>query len=146
MNSTANQYITNNNHFDKVYINYAPGDNGGAIGAALSVSSNFTKVFENSSNPYLGTKYSNDNIFTYLKSDTYKNQISYDVLKNEDLFTLTAKILSDGNIIGWYQDEMEFGPRALGNRSILADPRNPNMKNIINKKIKRRGHLGPLHL
>ncbi len=143
LNSTANQYITNNNHFDKVYINYAPGDNGGAIGAALSVSSNFTKVFENSSNPYLGTKYSNDNIFTYLKSDTYKNQISYDVLKNEDLFTLTAKILSDGNIIGWYQDEMEFGPRALGNRSILADPRNPNMKNIINKKIKRRESFRP---
>ena len=57
---------------------------------------------------------------------------------NQKLFDYVAKIISDGNIIGWFQDEMEFGPRALGNRSILADPTKPNMKDIINKKIKRR--------
>ncbi len=143
LNSTANQYITNNNHFDKVYINCAPGDNGGAIGAALIVSSNFTKIFKNSDNPYLGTKYSNDEVLSVLRSDSYKDKISYEILKEKDLFDLAAKILSDGNVIGWFQDEMEFGPRALGNRSILADPRNPDMKDIINKKIKRRESFRP---
>ena len=59
------------------------------------------------------------------------------------LFDLTAKIISEGNIIGWFQDKMEFGPRALGNRSILADPTNPDMKDIINKKIKRRESFRP---
>ena len=55
LNSSANQYITSNNYFDNVYINYAPGDNGGAIGAALVVSTNFNENFENCKNPYLGT-------------------------------------------------------------------------------------------
>ncbi len=143
LNSTANQYITNSDRFEKVYINYAPGDNGGAIGAALSVSSNFTKIFENSKNPYLGTKYPNDIIFSLLKKDIYKERISYKILEEKDLFNKTASILSNGNVIGWFQDEMEFGPRALGNRSILADPRNPDMKDIINKKIKRRESFRP---
>ncbi len=56
---------------------------------------------------------------------------------------ITAKNISEGKVIGWFQGRMEFGPRALGNRSILADPRNPEMKNIINKKIKRRESFRP---
>ena len=58
--------------------------------------------------------------------------------KDEDFFNHVSKLISENNVIGWFQDKMEFGPRALGNRSILADPRNPNMKDIINSKIKRR--------
>lgn len=143
LNSSANQYITSNNHFDNVYINYAPGDNGGAIGAALTVSSFFNKNFKNCRSPYIGTKYSNHEILSVLKDYNYKNKVSYEVIDETKLFDLSAKIISEGNIIGWYQDEMEFGPRALGNRSILADPTNPNMKDIINKKIKRRESFRP---
>ena len=72
-----------------------------------------------------------------------KKKITYDVIENSKLFDHVAKIISQGNIIGWFQDEMEFGPRALGNRSILADPTNPNMKNIINQKIKKRESFRP---
>ena len=60
-----------------------------------------------------------------------------------DLFKSAAQLISEGNVIGWFQGRMEFGPRALGNRSILADPRNPNMKSIINMKIKRRESFRP---
>jgi carbamoyltransferase len=143
LNSSANQYITNNSHFDNVYINYAPGDNGGAIGAALTVSSSFIDNFGNYKSPYLGKKFSNDEILSVLNGTNYKNRISYEVIDKKKLFDLSAKIISEGNIIGWFQDEMEFGPRALGNRSILADPTNPNMKDIINKKIKRRESFRP---
>ena len=143
LNSSANQYITSNNHFDNVYINYAPGDNGGAIGAAMVVSSNLDENFEDCKSPYLGTKYSNEDIISSLNDNKYKNKISYETLDESKLFDHVAKILSEGNIIGWFQDEMEFGPRALGNRSILADPTNPDMKDIINKKIKRRESFRP---
>ncbi len=143
LNSTANQFITTNNHFENVYINYAPGDNGGAIGAAMVVSSNLVKNFENCKNPYLGTKYSNKDIFSLLMENKYQNKLSYEIINETNLFDHVAKIISEGNIIGWFQDEMEFGPRALGNRSILADPRDPNMKDIINKKIKKRESFRP---
>ena len=143
LNSTANQYITSKNNFDNVYINYAPGDNGGAIGAAMIVSSNFNKKFENCRNPYLGTKYLNSDIIASLKNKEYQNKITYEIINDSIFFDHIAKIISEGNIIGWFQDEMEFGPRALGNRSILADPTNPNMKVIINKKIKKRESFRP---
>ena len=143
LNSSANQYITSNSYFDNVYINYAPGDNGGAIGAAMIVASNFNKNFENYKSPYLGTKYSNEEIIYLLKNHKYENKISYETINEVKLFDHVAKIISEGNIIGWFQDEMEFGPRALGNRSILADPTKPNMKDIINKKIKKRELFRP---
>ncbi len=143
LNSSANQYITSNNGLDNVYINYAPGDNGGAIGAAMVVSSNLNKIFENCKNPYLGTKYSNNEIITLLNNERYLNKVSYEILNESKLFDYVAEIISKGNVIGWFQDEMEFGPRALGNRSILADPTNPNMKDIINKKIKKRESYRP---
>ena len=143
LNSTANQLITSTDHFENVYINCAPGDNGGALGAAMIVSSNFTSSLQNLKNPYLGTKYSVEEILSVLNDDNYKNKISFEIIEENQLFNLTAKIISQGNIIGWFQNEMEFGPRALGNRSILADPRNPNMKDIINKKIKRRESFRP---
>ena len=69
----------------------------------------------------------------------YKKKLNYKFFdKDEDFFNHVSKLISENNVIGWFQDKMEFGPRALGNRSILADPRNPNMKDIINSKIKRK--------
>ena len=72
------------------------------------------------------------------------SKLTFDYFKSdEELFQSASKYIADGKVIGWFQGKMEFGPRALGNRSILADPRNPMMKDIINKKIKRRESFRP---
>ena len=145
LNSSANRFITNDNKlFEKVYIPCAPGDNGGALGAAFVVSSNFNNKTQNYKNPYLGSEFSNDEVMKILKHDNYKNAVTYNFLENDvDLFKSASKLIAEGKIVGWFQGQMEFGPRALGNRSILADPRNPDMKNIINMKIKRRESFRP---
>ena len=145
LNSSANRFITNDNKlFEKVYIPCAPGDNGGALGAAFVVSSIFNNKTQNYKNPYLGTEFSNDEVIKILKHDNYKNAVTYNFLENDvDLFKSASKLIAEGKIVGWFQGQMEFGPRALGNRSILADPRNPDMKNIINMKIKRRESFRP---
>ncbi len=145
LNSSANKLITNDKKlFENVYIPYAPGDNGGALGAAFIVSAKYNNNIHNSINPYLGTEFSNDEIFNILKNDVYKNKVTFKFIENDiELFKLAAQLISEGNVIGWFQGKMEFGPRALGNRSILADPRNPNMKSIINMKIKRRESFRP---
>ena len=145
LNSSANRFITNDNKlFEKVYIPCAPGDNGGALGAAFVVSSHFKNKTQNYKNPYLGTEFSNDDVKKILNHDKYKNAVTYNFIENDvDLFKSAAKLITEGKIVGWFQGQMEFGPRALGNRSILADPRNPDMKNIINMKIKRRESFRP---
>ena len=145
LNSSANRLITNDKSlFDNVYIPFAPGDNGGALGAAFIVSNRYNNEVQNSKTPYLGKEFSNNDVLSILKSNIYKNKLTYNFLINDaQLFNLAAKKISEGNVIGWFQGKMEFGPRALGNRSILADPRNPNMKNIINMKIKRRESFRP---
>ena len=145
LNSSANRFITNDNKlFEKVYIPCAPGDNGGALGAAFVVSSHFKNKTQNYKNPYLGTEFSNDEVIKILNHDNYKNAVTYNFIENDvDLFKSAAKLITEGKIVGWFQGQMEFGPRALGNRSILADPRNPDMKNIINMKIKRRESFRP---
>ena len=147
LNSTANKILTDNqNLFKKTFINYAPGDNGGAIGAALVVAAKTGKI-KNSANPYLGNEYTNEEILKTLNDDNYNNKLHYELIDNQTkLIKLVAELISKGNIIGWFQGKMEFGPRALGNRSILADPRNPKMKDIINLKVKRRSLLDHLHL
>ena len=145
LNSSANRLITNDKSlFDNVYIPFAPGDNGGALGAAFVVSNRYNNEVQNSKTPYLGKEFSNNDVLNILKSNIYKSKLTYNFLIDDaQLFNLAAKKISEGNVIGWFQGKMEFGPRALGNRSILADPRNPNMKNIINMKIKRRESFRP---
>ena len=145
LNSSANRLITNDKSlFDNVYIPFAPGDNGGALGAAFIVSNRYNNEVQNSKTPYLGKEFSNNDVLNILKSNIYKSKLTYNFLIDDaQLFNLAAKKISEGNVIGWFQGKMEFGPRALGNRSILADPRNPNMKNIINMKIKRRESFRP---
>ena len=145
LNSSANKILTDNNGiFDKIYIPFAPGDNGGALGAAFIVSSKCNNKVKNVKTPYLGRDFSNLEIINFLKSESSLKKFSYEYFENDDLlYKFAAKLISEGNVIGWFQGKMEFGPRALGNRSILADPRNPNMKNIINMKIKRRESFRP---
>jgi len=146
LNSSANKFLTNeNNSFENIFINCAPGDNGGALGAAFVVAANYYDLnLTNIKSPYLGKDFSENQIKEILENDNYKRKLSYNYFKSDDeLFNSASKHIADGKVIGWFQGKMEFGPRALGNRSILADPRNPNMKDIINKKIKRRESFRP---
>ncbi len=145
LNSSANQFLTDSNDlFENIFINCAPGDNGGALGAAFVVASNYGFNLMDIKSPYLGKEFNDNQVKEILESNNYKKKLSYNLLESEEeLYVTASKFIADGKVIGWFQGRMEFGPRALGNRSILADPRNPNMKNIINEKIKRRESFRP---
>ena len=143
LNSSANNILTSKKYFENFFIPMAPGDNGGAIGAALLVNSKYNSNQKNFTNPYLGNSY-NDNEIELTINNKFKNLIKFQKLDNfSNTCDLASNMIKNGKVIGWFQGKMEFGPRALGNRSILADPRNPNMKNIINQKIKRRESFRP---
>jgi len=144
LNSSANKFLTDKNNFNNIFINCAPGDNGGALGAAFVVASNYNLKLTNIKSPYIGKEFTRDYIKVILEKNNYKTKLTYTYCKSDDdLFSTASKYIMEGKVIGWFQGKMEFGPRALGNRSILADPRNPNMKDIINKKIKRRESFRP---
>ena len=147
MNSLANGKIIKELNFKDVYIPPAPGDAGGAIGAAILCDK---KYFDNKKNyyntPYLGGKIDHKNLEEIIiKKLNYSKQknFTYKKYDNKELIKIIAQKIYDNNVVGWYQDRMEWGPRALGNRSILANPCNPNMKDIINSKIKRRENFRP---
>ena len=148
MNSVANGKIYERTKYKKVYIQAAPGDSGGAVGAASIVLRNKNSDIEQlNDNPYLGPSYSLD----YISEVLAKNEkiLSSKLIKvssydnKDDLLKLTADLLSKEKIVGFFQGRMEWGPRALGNRSILADPRNKNIREILNLKIKRRENFRP---
>ena len=147
LNGVANYRILKEGPFENLHIPPSPGDAGSAIGCAQYLYYCFTKnkrIVQQPSeiitnNIYVGPEYSNDKIKSFLE----KNEISYEFLEREALLKNTAKLISEGNIVGWYQGKMEWGPRALGNRSILADPRDAKMKDILNEKIKHRESFRP---
>jgi carbamoyltransferase len=147
LNGVANYRILAEGPFEKIHIPPSPGDAGSAVGCAQYMYYCHLKnkrILENNSdmiknNIYVGPSYSNDEIKLFLD----KNNIPYEFLETSPLLEKTAKLISEGNVVGWYQGKMEWGPRALGNRSILADPRNPNMKDILNEKIKHRESFRP---
>ena len=144
LNSSANRLLLHKKKFDKVHIPFAPGDNGGALGAAFIVATKANFKLTNTTSPYLGAEFKNEYIDKILNNEIYKDKINYKFIEDDEkLFKQTATLISEGNVVGWFQGKMEFGPRSLGNRSILADPRNPNMKSIINTKIKRRESFRP---
>ncbi len=148
LNGVANYRLLKEGPFDKIHIPPSPGDGGSAIGCASYVYYsilNNERIIETdtaktiSNNVYLGPQYSNDEIKSFLDS---KN-IPYYKYERQELLTRTAKLIADQNVVGWYHGRVEWGPRALGNRSILADPRNPKMKDILNEKIKHRESFRP---
>ena len=144
LNSSANNILLNDSFFEKIFIPFAPADNGGAIGSSIYTYSKYGKEIENIKSPYLGNNDSNLEIEKVLKD--YANKSNLIVKQFFDFNQLCESAVDDltkDSVIGWFQDKMEFGPRALGNRSILADPRKENMKEIINKKIKRRENFRP---
>jgi carbamoyltransferase len=147
LNCTANSKILNAGIFEKIWIQPAAGDAGGALGAAYAAFHIWFKkdkrVIQDSdrmNGSYLGPQYSNNDMLHYLR----KYEPCYNYFQNfDELSFVVAKLIAEGNVIGWFQDRMEFGPRALGNRSILGDPRNPEMQKRINLKIKFREGFRP---
>ena len=145
LNSSANGKIIKNLDIKKIFIPYAPADGGGAIGSALTVLTKKYSIskFSNLKNPYLGPEYSNEHNNDAIKKISNKNFKIKKILDENELYLEVVKKIAKGNIVGWFQGKIEFGARALGNRSILADPRNPNIKEIINLKIKKREDFRP---
>jgi len=149
MNSLANGKIFRKTTFKNVYIQSAAGDAGGAIGAAYIVASrnNELKQKYEMEHAFYGPSFDNTYHEDLLKS--HSDQLSreqFKIVKVEDDIELckkTADAISKGQVIGWFQGRMEWGPRALGNRSILCDPRRSDIREILNLKIKRRESFRP---
>ncbi len=142
LNCVANFKILKNTPFKEIYIQPAAGDSGAALGAAFYVWHcllNKKRRFI-LNHAYWGKDYS----FSYIKNFLDKRGVSYKILKDEEeLIKFTTQKLLEKKIIGWFQGKFEWGPRALGNRSILADPKIPFMKDKINLKIKFRENFRP---
>ena len=165
MNSVANGKVYRRTPFKKMYCPAAAGDAGGAIGAAVYVISTLDKRQSGSDQPsiialssdlcplisaYLGPEATEEEIAALI--DWKRKEIadagctiSY-IGDEDELSKKTAQAIADGKIVGWFQGRMEWGPRPLGNRSILADPRNAGIKDVLNAKIKRRESFGPFSL
>ncbi|HEV2804398.1 MAG TPA: carbamoyltransferase C-terminal domain-containing protein [Chthoniobacterales bacterium] len=156
MNSVANGKVYLRTPFRKMYLPAAAGDAGGAIGAAAVVQAELAEVGDRRSevsgeSAYLGPGFSDDEIAQLLRDRGLLSDLGppasdlsvEQVTGVEELCARTAAAIADGKVIGWFQGRMEWGPRALGNRSILCDPRRPDMKEILNLKIKRRESFRP---
>ena len=146
LNCVANGKILRENIFDDIWIQPAAGDAGGALGAALFT---WYQYFNNpreadnktdfQKGSYLGPEFSVNQIEQFLKSNNIKGH----KLSDEDLYNKCADLLNSENVIGWFQGRMEFGPRALGNRSIIGDARSSKMQSVMNLKIKFRESFRP---
>ncbi|MBL4942171.1 MAG: carbamoyltransferase [Colwellia sp.] len=164
LNCVANGRILREGAFDNIWIQPAAGDAGGALGAALVAWHHYFegkkfegKKFEGKNNvgrheqsearqehdlmqgAYLGPSFTNDEICQILAA----KELPFTQLSDDDLYNQAAQLLDEGNVIGWFQGKMEFGPRALGNRSILGDARNQKMQSVMNLKIKYRESFRP---
>ncbi len=139
LNSVMNGRIVREAGFDDIYVMPAAGDNGTALGAASYVYNTLLdqpRVFVHD-DPFLGTSYSDDHIARLI------GECKLPARRQDDMPSAAARLLADGQILGWFQGKMEIGPRALGNRSILANPTLPHMKDKINAEVKHREAFRP---
>jgi carbamoyltransferase len=145
LNCVANGKILNEKIFKNIWVQPAAGDAGGSLGAALALwylhLKNERKIDQHDkmNGSYLGPEFSQKNIEEILK----KLNANFQILNNEELYEKTVDDLINGDAVGWFQGRMEFGPRALGSRSILGDPRSENMQSNLNLKIKFRESFRP---
>ena len=146
LNCVANGKLLREGPFDKIWIQPASGDAGGALGAALTGWYNYLeqqrKAEENKDSQqgsYLGPYFSDNEIENFLSS----NKVTYNQLTTDEIPKKISDLIAEENVIGWYQGRMEFGPRALGARSILGDARSPKMQKHMNLKIKFRESFRP---
>ena len=145
LNCVSNGKLLQNGPFKNIWIQPAAGDAGGALGAALfghyqiSGNNREVKLPDSQSGSYLGSEYSQAEVNSYLDS----NNSAYKVYEEEELQKKIAELLGEGKVVGHFNGRCEFGPRALGNRSILGDPRNTQMQRTMNLKIKFRESFRP---
>lgn len=148
MNSVANGKVHLNTPYKNVYIQSAAGDAGGAIGAAVIAAQRGGQTTQfHMAHSYWGPEFDAETVKTLLNDNKAELQkqgccVEFDV-PDEMLTNQVSDAIIDGKVIGWFQGAMEWGPRALGNRSILGDPRRDDMKDILNLKIKRRESFRP---
>lgn len=146
LNCVANGRLYREGPFERIWVQPAAGDAGSALGAALWVwykylgnARNGVTGLDRQTGSYLGTGYSDQSIEQFLRS----RNLPFLHLKGEDLFAEVASKIAEGNVVGWFDGRMEFGPRALGSRSILGDPRSRDMQSTMNLKIKYRESFRP---
>ncbi len=145
LNCVANGKILNERIFENIWVQPAAGDAGGSLGAALAFwhihqkNKRIPNPNDDMNGSYLGPEYSQEQIELDLK----KIGAKYQILSEEEILDQTAEDLSKGEAIGWFQGRMEFGPRALGGRSILGDPRSSTMQKNLNLKVKYRESFRP---
>ena len=139
LNCVTNEVITRSGEFANVFIPSAPHDAGTAIGAAFAVHCAKQKrpPQRGYSTPYFGPSFKRADILAAVKSAGLNARRSKSPARD------AADMIADGKIVAWFQGRMEFGPRALGNRSLLADPRRPELRNILNQKVKHREDFRP---
>jgi len=145
LNCVANGKVLRDGKFDKIWIQPAAGDAGGAVGAALAAFHQFKGgprvpvASDGMSGAFLGPEYAQGDIETRLAASGAR----FDVLSEDAMIAATAQALADQLAVGWFQGRMEFGPRSLGARSILGDPRSPAMQKNLNLKVKYRESFRP---
>lgn len=146
LNCVANGHILRDGAFKNIWVQPAAGDAGGAVGAALAAWHTELKNERQSSSPsdkmqgsYLGPAFAQDDIEQRLTAIGAK----FETFETEEMITEAAAALVDGKALGWFQGRMEFGPRALGGRSIIGDPRSPSMQKTLNLKVKYRESFRP---
>lgn len=145
LNCVANGKLQQSNIFERLWVQPAAGDAGGALGAALAVHhlmlghSRTVDPSDSMKGSYLGPAYSQSDIEDALT----RIGARFTTLTELELVNATAQLLAEGNAVGWHQGRMEFGPRALGARSILADPRSPSIQKQLNLKVKHRESFRP---
>ena len=146
LNCVANGKVLKDGQFDNVWVQPAAGDAGGALGAALTAYYLFQGqprttdgTLDSMQGAYLGPEYTQSDIEARLA----KAGAKFTVLDDEAVITETAQALADGQAVGWFQGRMEFGPRALGDRSVLGDARSPTMQKTLNLRVKYRESFRP---
>jgi carbamoyltransferase len=146
LNCVANGKLLKKGSFREIWIQPASGDAGGALGAALATHCEYlgqsrlpSKGKDLMRGAYLGPDFSEAEIITALQS---KNA-NFVAMADDQLLPIVAELLSQGHVVGWFSGSMEFGPRSLGGRSILADPRFPDMQSKLNLKVKNRESFRP---
>jgi carbamoyltransferase len=143
LNCVANGRVLREGPFEEIWIQPAAGDAGGALGAALAVWHEHFGEPRLSGEAMRGARLGPRFTETEIRARLDARGARYEALEDAQLTTRVAREIADGKVVGWFQGRMEFGPRALGSRSILADPRNHEMNRILNEKIKRRESFRP---